>query len=236
MIAFLKQVPADKSVNKSLGNKKSVGKALRAEGVPESQQPAPPWHDGFLAMLPAIRYRASYLFRRLDLQSREEAINEVIASSLVAYVALWECGKVALAFPTVLAEYAAAQFRAGRRVGTRANSGDVFAEAAQQRYHFTVESLDQSDREPGDWMEATIEDTHTSVPEQAAFRIDFPAWLGTHAPRKRRIAKTLALGYSTREAAARFQISSARISQLRREFDDSWTAFHEKDATAEVAA
>jgi hypothetical protein len=186
----------------------------------------PAWCEGFLTMLPAIRRKAAWMFRSLSPDAREEAVAECIATALVAYVALVERGKADLAYPTVLAQYAAAQVRRGRHVGTRLNSRDVLAKLAQRRHGFAVKHLDRFDNDSGQWIEATVEDARTPVPDQAAFRIDFPAWLAVQTLRKRRVAETLAMGHSTRETAERFKISAGRVSQLRRELYDSWRVFH----------
>jgi hypothetical protein len=71
------------------------------------------------------------------------------------------------------------------------------------------------------------------VPDQAAFRIDYPRWLGSPSRRDRQVAKALSVGYSTQEVAGRFRISSARISQLRRELHESWECFHAGKRSAE---
>jgi transposase len=59
-----------------------------------------------------------------------------------------------------------------------------------------------------------------------AFRLDFPVWLKIQNRRKRELAKLLAVGNSATEAAQRFCVSIARISQLRSELQASWQAFH----------
>jgi hypothetical protein len=187
-------------------------------------------------MLPRIRQYAHVAFRHLREEAREEAIAETIANSLVAYVRLFEQGRIDLAYPTVLARFAVAQIQDGRRVGNRLNTKEVLAERAQERHGFVVERLDRFDKYSGEWIEATIEDTHTPVPDQAAFRCDFPAWLATQSPRNRKIAEALAVGHSTSEVARRFNISPGRVSQLRRELHDSWSEFHTKKTTDEPDA
>ena len=89
-----------------------------------------------------------------------------------------------------------------------------------------MERLDHFDEEENEWMEAVVEDHQTPVPDQVAFRIDFPAWLAIHPRRDRRIAETLAIGHSTTEAAQRFHVSPGRISQKQRDFHASWHTFH----------
>src|SRR5882724_11831852 len=67
-----------------------------------SQQTA----QDFEAMLPTIRRVASYRFRRAPPWRREELIQDVIAKAYLAYVNLVARGKSALAFPTILADFA----------------------------------------------------------------------------------------------------------------------------------
>lgn len=93
----------------------------------------------------------------------------------------------------------------------------------QQRF---VERLDAFDTCDGEWREAVVEDTRTPVPEQACFRVDFPAWLERLNERERRIAQALAASYSTSEVAEEHGLSLGRVSQLRRELHQAWERFH----------
>ncbi len=70
------------------------------------------------------------------------------------------------------------------------------------------------------------EDRHAGPAETAASRIDFPAWLKTLSRRNCKIALKLAVGETTRKVARLFKVSDGRISQLRRELEQSWRAFH----------
>ena len=185
----------------------------------------PAWHQRFLAHLPKIRSHAAIVFRDLKPEARQEAIQEVIANALVAYARLVERNSTHLAFPTVLAGYAAAQFREGRRVGTKANCKDVCSPIVQKQRTIYVERLDHYDEETQEWQESVVEDHRTPVPDQAAFRIDFPAWLKSYPKRDRRIAEALLRGESTNEVARKFKISPGRISQLRKEFHHSWEIY-----------
>ena len=195
---------------------------------------APTWHAGFMAMLPRIKEHAEVAFRGLSAEAREDAICETVANAMVAYVGLVKRGKVDVAYPTVLARYGVAHFRAGRRVGSRLNSDDVLSDYAQKKKGFDVERLDLFDRDTGGWSEAVVEDRRTPVPEQAAFRIDFPRWLGLFSKRDRRIAEVLAAGHSTGEVAERFHLSPSRVSQKRREYFQAWQAFHDHTLTQDA--
>jgi len=192
---------------------------------PRSKASAPAWHAGFLAMLPVIHAYARGAFAHLNPDARQDMIQEVIANALVAYVRLYQQGRVALAYPTVLARYGVAQVRDGRRVGAKLNIKDVLSKYCQRRKNVAVERLDRFDEEENQWQEAVVEDPHTPVFEQVQFRCDFPAWLNTLRRRDRRIAETLALGHRTQDVARKFKVSEGRVSQLRRELAASWKDF-----------
>jgi len=191
----------------------------------------PYWHAAFLVMLPKVRLHASIAFRGHDEETREDLVEEAIANAFVAYVRLVERGKADLAYPTVLARYAVAQIRDGRRVGSSLNTREVLSSSAQRKQGFVVEHLDSYDSETAQWREAVVEDHHqTPILDKVAFRLDFPRWLETHTKRDRRIAQLLASGESTNEVSEKFEVSPARVSQLRREFHDSWQEFHAEHA------
>lgn len=178
-------------------------------------------------MLPAIHRQARVAFRHLPPEAKQDAIEEVTANATVAYARLAELGKIDFAYPSVLARYGVAQFRAGRRVGNRLNVRDVLSQYAQRSKRFAVERLDHFDEEENQWAEAVVQDTRTSpVPEIVSFRVDFADWLSDLPRRNRRIAESLAVGNTTGEVARRFSVSPGRISQLRQQFKMSWAEFH----------
>lgn len=78
------------------------------------------------------------------------------------------------------------------------------------------------DSKPDEFADALADNTKSRVPDQVAFRLDFPRWWRTF---DRRVLHTL-MGGGTDEVAAPFGISPARVSQLRRAFEQSWAAFH----------
>jgi hypothetical protein len=185
-------------------------------------------------MLPVIRKYANNAFRYLDPEAREDAVHEVIANAVVAFARLVKLGKADLGYPTVLARYGVAQFRDGRRVGNRVRISEILSDYAQRQKGFLVERLDGFEKESGEWLEAIVEDARTPVPDQVGFRMDFPAWLKLQTRRNRRIAEALAVGNTTGEVARRFKVTSGRISQLRRQFHQSWKEF-QGDTTAATA-
>lgn len=184
------------------------------------------WQERFLSLLPGVERYAKIAFRHLGREASEDAVEEVVANALVAFKGLHDCGKSNLAHPTVLARYAVGHFYAGRRAGGRLKATDVLAKHVRHAHNLTVERLDGFDSKTGDWIEAIVDDRRTPVPDQAAFRCDFPAWLATQRPRDRRAAELLAVGYAPSEIARRFHLSRGRVSQLRNELYDSWQQFH----------
>lgn len=193
------------------------------------------WQAGFLSALPTIRTHAKIQFRRLPLEQREDAVQEAIANACVSYQKLAVQGKLDQVFPSSLATYAVKQVRAGRHVGGSQDAAkDAMSPVAQARHHFRTCSYDLYDREANEWRQLVIEDKKTPVPDLAAFRIDFVDWLKTLTNRDRKIIRSFIRGERTSAIADRFNISPARVSQLRRKYEDEWRAY-QKQATEEAA-
>ena len=198
-----------------------------APAKPVRRKKSPPaWHAAFLAMLPAIRQQANYAFRRMRPAAKEDAVTEVVCATCAAFARLVAQGKAHVACPSALTRFAIKQCRAGRRTGNRLRINDVLSPYCQKRKGVKVERLDRFDREEDCWIEAVVPDDSRPVPEQVAFRIDFPAWLATYSERDRKIAEALSIGERTMDVAKRFGLSQGRISQMRNEFHDDWLAFH----------
>ena len=70
----------------------------------------------------------------------------------------------------------------------------------------------------------------------AAFRIDFPDWLGTLSGRDRRIVEDLAFGERTGDVAVKYGVSPSRISQMRRQLQEGWEAFIGDEEESDVDA
>jgi hypothetical protein len=97
--------------------------------------------------------------------------------------------------------------------------------ARDQHRGFEIDRLGHSDREESQWQEIVVEDHRAGPAETAACRIDFASWLLRLPVRLRKIALTLAGGETTSEAAKKFKVTAARISQLRRWLKESWELF-----------
>ena len=192
----------------------------------------PNWQTTFLQMLPVIRRYARVAFRGLPAQRRDDAVSEVVANCCAAVHRLAERGRLHDAHPTVLARFAICHVRSGREVGESMNVRDVSSRYAQQRKRFSVESLDRFDLADDAWRQIIVEDQRAGPAETAAMRIDFSDWLKSLKPRMRRIAKFLATGETTKNAARKFGVSHGRVSQLRRELQQAWLAFQGELAVA----
>jgi len=200
-------------------------------------EPNPPaWHAAFMRLAPVICRQARFAFRQLDPESRAEAVQDVLVAALVAFVRLVELDKSHLAYPTVLARYGIAQYRCGRRVGSRLNVRDVSSPYAQRKKKFVVERLDRFCAKQDVWREVLVEDKRATPADIAAMRIDFADWLKSLSRRLRRIANLLASGETTGAAAKKFRVTPARISQIRRELQQSWRTFQGEEASSAVVA
>ena len=138
------------------------------------------------------------------------------------FIRLVRRGKVGLAYPTPLADYAIRQVRAGRRVGGRQNVQDIMSHRPQcARGH----QLNAHPERTGGLNLMLCEDRHAGPAETAASRLDLADWFRSLSPRNRRIARALALGEQTNVVAQRFGLTPGRISQLRAWFRNHWEQF-----------
>jgi hypothetical protein len=208
--------------------------------VPDPDLSSSHLHAAFLSILPRIELHARVYFRGIRCpQRKDDAVAETLAISWRWFVRLVERGKDPLAFPVVLASYAARAVRCGRRLCGQEHGKDALSSLAQQRHGFRAEALPYSTvsrheerygavrgQQQQDAFEERLRDnTQTPVPEQVCFRIDFPEWLTTLAPRERRLVRAMGESERTLDLSKQFDLSPARISQLRRELHNEWRRF-----------
>jgi hypothetical protein len=195
----------------------------------------------FLAIMPRIRTHAEIHLRHIKCPDRRaDAIAEVLALSWQWYLSAVERGKNPAEFVSALADFAVKHVRSGRRLCGQEKAKDVLSPRAQRNKGFTVESLPSSTtknheeffasplgQKRMDAVEERLRDnTQSPIPDQAAFRIDYPAWLKQLERRKRKIVKDMTRDLGTMELAAKHKLSAGRISQMRREFRLGWQQFH----------
>lgn len=184
-------------------------------------------HARFESILPKIETHARISFRSVKCpQKKADRIAEVVALAWRWFVRLAEKGKDATQFPLVLADYAVRHVRQGRRLCGVLKPNDVLSERAQQERGFSVGKLpDYSTLTSSPLDKALVDNTQTPVPEQVAFRCDFPSWLTTRTGRDRCIITDMAMNERTNALSKKFGVSPGRISQLRRDFQDDWNRF-----------
>jgi hypothetical protein len=182
-------------------------------------------HAHFLAMLPRIESHARVCFRHIRCPGkRDDAVAEVVALAWKWFLRLDDRGKDANEFVSALASFAARQVRCGRRLCRQEPGQDALSPVAQGRHGFAVQALPSCETGTAEniVLEALGDNTVTPPPDAAAFRIDWPEWLGRLGQRNREIALDMALSHSTADLAAKYRVSPGRVSQLRREFHTDW--------------
>jgi hypothetical protein len=184
------------------------------------------WRSAFLKILPEIQRRLRLAFRNLGPEAREEAIEEGIVHCLLSYARLSGQGKAPSVTPSSLAWYSSRHVKRGRPAVGRMNGKNPLSRYAQLRNRIQLKHVHER------WMGMMVEDKRAPVFDQVAAKIDIGAWFATLSRRTKQIAKDLALGDSTCEAARKHGVTAARISQLRRSLEESWAAFQQKAAPA----
>jgi hypothetical protein len=179
------------------------------------------------SILPKVLTHGRVYFRHVKCpHQKEDLLAEMTGLCWLWHLRLAERGKDATRFPTTLAAFASRAVRGGRRLAGMDRAKDVLSPLAQRRKGFAVCKLPDCSALDGVPLHEALHDSTKSPPaDQAALRIDLPRWLATLGKRDGRIALDMALGFRTRELAAAYRLSAARISQLRRQFHQSWRQF-----------
>jgi hypothetical protein len=184
----------------------------------------------FVHLLARIETQARIVFRYHKCPHRRaDAVQETIALCWKWFLRATRQGKDVSSFVSMLAAYATRAVRSGRRLCGQERRRDVLSSRAQQLEHFTIQSLPtyETGVEDNDTVDALRDNTKTPPDEQAAFRIDFAAWLEQLGERKCQLAQDMAMGHHTLDLAEKYHTSQGRISQLRREFHNDWCAFRD---------
>ncbi|MCE9561838.1 MAG: hypothetical protein K8U57_07270 [Planctomycetes bacterium] len=188
----------------------------------------------FVDALTRILRIARFRFRHLRCSdSREDAICETVALCWVWYTSLVRKGRKPAEFIGALARYGVRAVSSGRRACGQERANDVLSRRCQRGRQLCVSSLPKVFiPHENVFEEALCDNTQTPVPDQVQFRCDFAAWEQRLPLAKQRLVKGLALGHRTKDLAAEFELSEARISQLRKEFSADYTAFCGDSTTA----
>jgi hypothetical protein len=186
------------------------------------------YHHQFLTVVfPRLTTHAEVCLRHVRCpHQRAELRAELVALGWLWFLRLLKQGKKPEEFPTAIADFAGRAVQAGRRLCGHEKAKDVLSPLAQRRHGFTVSPLPGYSSLDGNIFDEALRDnTQTPPDEQAAFRVDFPAWVGTYGERDRRLIGTMMIGERTSLLSGTFGMSAARISQMRRAFFGDWSAF-----------
>jgi len=181
----------------------------------------------FVAALSRILRIARFRFRHVPCShNREDAICETVALCWVWYIRLVQKGRNPAEFISALARYGVRAVNSGRRACGQERANDCLSRHCQQ-FRQPMSLRQPRTRIPDENVieEALCDNTQTPVPDQVQFRCDFREWEKRLPTVKQRLVKGLALGHRTKDLAAEFGLSSARISQLRKEFSEEYAAF-----------
>jgi hypothetical protein len=214
----------------------------------ESTCPLPTESDlqtAFLSLLPLIENHARVYFRHLPCADQKaDKIAETVAVAWQWYRRLAERGKDVNQFVITFIRLAARAVRSGRRLCGMEKAKDVLSPRAQRRHGFRAEPLPQATQRSHECLQALIrgqqeldayeerlqDNLVTPPPDAAAFRIDFPEFLGGLSERDRALAMFLSLGHRPSAAATRFGLTPGRVTQLRQAWCGRWRSFQGEGA------
>jgi hypothetical protein len=194
-------------------------------------------HAQFLTLLPRLHTHGQIFFRHLKCaDQKQDAIQEMVALAWKWFLRLHQRGKDVASFPRVFIFLVARAVQNDRKLCGQAKAKDVLNRATQRRYGFTVFSLLGSKRRSFANINALVhgqqeldayedrlrDNTFTPPPDAAAFRLDFPQFLGDLPARDRQMAMFLSLGHSAKKAAEKFSLSQGRVTQLRQQWCREW--------------
>jgi hypothetical protein len=196
-------------------------------------------HAGFLLILPRVELHGRIFFRHLCPDRRADAVQEMRALGWQWFLRLAERGRDPADFLTGFVTRLAWAVNSGRRLAGMARAKDVLNAATQRRHGFHVERLPSTTQASHERLYAEVQgqelhdafeerlrdNTITPVLDQVIFRIDWPAFLRTLTGRERRLIRAMARNERTLDLSRQFEVSPARIAQLRREFFEGWRRF-----------
>jgi hypothetical protein len=191
-------------------------------------------HRAFEAALPSMDDVIRFQFRKWPRRLRADARADARAACWHCWSGLIRRGKDPLIIgPTGIAANAARYVKNGRQLGCGASGRgamDVYNPKAQRACGLQLVSLDRSverdaSAQPDLWREWLAEDNRTTPGDEAAFRLDFAAWLDCLPARKKEMAGLLAQGFGTAEVATLLEVTPAAVSIARTWLERSWHVY-----------
>jgi hypothetical protein len=172
-------------------------------------------------VLPVVRAYAYQAFAAFDPDRRAECVAEAVSAAFVSFVSLLKRRRASKVTPGRLAYFAVKHVRSGRHVGGSQNGAQdgMTPRNGRSPVRFgTIEDL------PYVLQDALVDNTQPPVPEQAAFRIDFSAFLAGQPEKKQEVAMLLAQGHRAKDVASAVGVSPGRVTQIRQELHEEWSA------------
>jgi hypothetical protein len=187
-------------------------------------------HRAFDAALGRIDAVLRHQFRTWPRARRRDAIADARAYTWLAWHGLLARGKDPITVGiTAIAANACRAVRNGRSVGSARSVGrgamDIHHPKARHATGLRVVSLEGLGGRPGRWQDWLAADDRYGPADEAAFRLDFAAWLAGLPARKRRVAEFLAEGLGTGEVAHHLGVTPGAVSQSREWLARSWGHF-----------
>jgi hypothetical protein len=168
----------------------------------------------FVQWMPMMQCRARRRFLNLPPDLRQEAVANSLALAWKFFYALFRQGRADE--PEVLKSciyYAVKQTKCGRTIQSKSRCKDALDHRRTGKAKFS------------DFDLSNFIGRNTPIPDQVSFRLDVPAFFRTLTSRQRAIAADLATGMATKQAAEKYGVTPAMISQFRARFRQLFDAF-----------
>ena len=155
---------------------------------------------------------------------RDEAIQDMMATAYAGYKSLVDRGLYDNIYRSTLGKYAVRSYRGGRRFyGNR--SKDVMDPLCQMQGRADVRGHVFYDASSHQWIEILIYDRTHDPALIGEFNIDYENWWETLSDKQCELLDDFLLNESTNDIARKNNLSTGRISQIRRELIESFNTF-----------
>ena len=172
-------------------------------------------------MTPHFQFFAKRMQRRYKHFDTDDCLQDLVGQALVMYQSLVRRGKEV--FYTPIMKYAIARYKTGRRF-TGKNKTDALSPLTQRLGRSEVCSLDQFDgvdSRQGYTVKCRVPDIFRTVQT----KLDYQTWYHRQSTKDQQIIADLAMSETTGAVARKYGVTPGAISQRRKSFEKSWSAF-----------
>ena len=187
-------------------------------------------------ILPILNRTVPRVVNATDSEDPEELVQDTIATAAEMLQSLEKAGRKIPA--RSVAFYSIQRAKSGRRA-YQSGASDPLSPVFRTRNTSAIVPIDapissagEGSRTMQDFIASGIEDPS----ETALRRIDWESFLGTLASRERQILSCIADGWRNMDIAKRFNVTPARITQLKREIASRIKQFMGADILNEISA